>query len=197
MINLNDKINLALLKEGSSKAFEKLFDQYAGKLYNFILKLSSGDTYLAEEIVQRTFIKIWEIRTQINPQKSFISYLCTIAKNMLMNEYEHMTVKFAYKEYILKYHQINENIIEKEIDRNLLEEYIDKLTDELPPARRQIFILSRKEHLSNKEIAERLQISESTIQTQLSKALIFMKEHLSKYYDIIILLVIYNFVNFK
>ncbi|MBK5722828.1 RNA polymerase sigma-70 factor [Dysgonomonas sp. Marseille-P4677] len=194
---VRDKYDIELLQQGSSEAFERLFHQYGGKLYNFILKLSSGDTYLAEEIVQRTFIKIWDTRSQIDSNKSFISYICTIAKNMLMNEYEHQMVEYIYKEYVSKFVSTKYNITpENELNRKLLEEYIDKLTEELPPARRQIFVMSRKEMLSNKEIAERLNISESTIQTQLSKALSFMKEHLARYYkEILLLLISSHFVN--
>jgi len=179
----SERNTLLRLQEGSSEAFEDLFHKHGGKLYNFLLKLSSGDTYMAEEIVQRTFVKIWETHTSVNPDKSFISYLCTIAKNMLMNEYEHQTVEYVYRDYVLKRHSNTDNTTEKEVNRNLLEEYIDSLIEKLPSARKQVFILSRKEMLSNKEIAEQLQISESTVQTQLSKAVAFMKEHLSKYYN--------------
>ncbi|WP_101690930.1 RNA polymerase sigma-70 factor [Dysgonomonas massiliensis] len=196
-MDIDEKNDIELLQKGSSDAFERLFHRYGGKLYNFILKLSSGDTYLAEEMVQRTFIKIWDTHTQINSNKSFISYLCTIAKNMLMNEYEHQIVEFVYKEYASKYLSTHENITpDKELNRNLLEKYIDELTEKLPPARRQIFIMSKKEMLSNKEIAAKLNISESTIHTQLSKALSFMKEQLARYYDdILLLLLITHFVN--
>lgn len=181
--------------EGSSEAFETLFHKYAGKLYNFTLKLSSGDTYLAEEIVQSTFIRVWEARAFINPDKSFISYLCTIARNKLINEYEHQTVVHIYREYILKSCSDTDNVTEKEIDRNLLEEYIDSLTEKLPPARKQIFILSKKEMLSNEEIARQLHLSENTVRNQLVKAVSFMREHLAKYYDRIISIVLLLFVN--
>lgn len=194
---VDDKYDIELLRRGSSDAFERLFHEYGGKLYNFLMKLSSGDTYLAEEIVQRTFIKIWDTHSQINPDKSFISYLCTIAKNMLLNEYEHQVVEYVYKEYISKYFSMEERVTpENELSKNLLEEYIDKLTEQLPPARREVFILSRKEMLSNKEIAEKLNITESTIQTQLSKALSFMKEQLALYYkEILLLIFVCDFVN--
>jgi len=189
--------NLLLkLQGGSSEAFEKLFHQYGGKLYNFVLKISSGNTYLSEEIVQRTFVKIWETHTYINPDKSFISYLCTISKNMLMNEYEHQTVEYIYRDYVLKYYSATDEATEKEVNKNLLQEYIDSLIEKLPPGRKQVFILSKKKMWSNKEIAEHLQISESTVQNQLSKAIIFMKENLSKYYDQILSLIFMSiFVN--
>jgi len=154
------------------------------------MRVSKGDRYISEEIVQRTFIKIWDTKEQINPEKSFISYLCTIAKNMLLNEYEHQAVQYIYQDYVkLKMKEVD-NTTEEEIDKNLLEEYIDKLTDNLPPKRKEIFILSRKKGLSNKKISEQLHISESTIETQLSKAIAFMKSQLQKHYEYILIILI-------
>ena len=185
---LTEKEELELLRNASKQSFESLYNRYSGKLYNFIMKVSKGDTYIAEELVQRTFIKVWETREYVNPDKSFISYLCTIAKNMLLNEYKHQTIQFIYKEYIKVKATDNYNFTEKEVDKNLLEEYIDKLIDKLPPKRREVFILSRKEGLSNKKIAERLQITESTIETQLLKALTFMKNQMRKHYELLLLI---------
>ena len=180
---LTEKEELELLRNASMKSFDILYQRYSGKLYNFVSKVSKGDTYIAEELVQRTFIKVWETREYINPDKSFISYLCTIAKNMLLNEYEHQTIQFIYEQYVKVKEADNDNSTENEIDKKLLEDYIDKLADELPPKRREIFILSRKEGLSNKMIAKQLNISESTIETQLSKALVFMKSQIQDHYD--------------
>ena len=154
------------------------------------MKVSKGDSYIAEELVQRTFIKVWETKEYVNPEKSFISYLCTIAKNMLLNEYEHQTIQFIYEEYMKVRTVENDDSTEKEVDKNLLEEYIDKLADKLPPKRREIFILSRKDGLSNKEIAQKLNITESTIETQLSKALSFMKSEIKAHYDNILAILI-------
>jgi RNA polymerase sigma-70 factor (ECF subfamily) len=187
---ITEKEELELLKNASRRSFEQLYHRYSGKLYNFVMKVSKGDSYIAEELVQRTFIKVWETKEYINSDKSFISYLCTIAKNMLLNEYEHQSVQFIYHEYI-KMNTIDEDSnTEKQVDKNLLEEYIEKLTKKLPPKRQEIFILSRKEGLSNKEIAERLNISESTIETQLSKALAFMKTQIQKHYELILMMLI-------
>ncbi|MEI8271785.1 MAG: RNA polymerase sigma-70 factor [Paludibacter sp.] len=185
---LSEKEELELLRNASKQSFEALYHRYSGKLYNFVMKISKGDTYIAEELVQRTFIKVWETREYIDSDKSFISYLCTIAKNMLLNEYEHQTVQFIYQEYVKVNTADVDSSTEKEVDKNLLEEYIDKLADKLPPKRREIFILSRKEGLSNKKIAERLHITESTIETQLSKALAFMKSQMQKHYELILII---------
>jgi len=185
---LTEKEELELLKNASMQSFENLYNRYSGKLYNFVMKVSKGDSYIAEELVQRTFIKVWVTRGYINPDKSFISYLCTIAKNMLLNEYEHQTVQFIYQEYVKVNRTDVDSSTENEVDKNLLEEYIDKLAENLPPKRKEIFILSRKEGLSNKKIAERLHIAESTIETQLSKALAFMKSQIQKHYELILII---------
>ena len=185
---LAEKEELELLRNASKKSFDILYHRYSGKLYNFVMKVSKGDSYIAEELVQRTFIKVWETRDYINPEKSFISYLCTIAKNMLLNEYEHQTIQFIYEQYVKVKESDNDNSTENEVDKKLLEDYIDKLADELPPKRKEIFILSRKDGLSNKMIAKQLNISESTIETQLSKALEFMKSQIHNHYDYILVL---------
>lgn len=193
---MSEKEKLYLLSRGSNEAFEHMYYLYSGKLYNFILKLTQGNTHVAEELVQRTFIKIWEQQTKIDPERSFLSYLCTIAKNLLLNDYEHEAVRYIYTEYVKNNaDMLYDNVTEKEIDRKLLEDFIDKLIEELPPKRKEIFILSRKYGYSNKTIARQLQISESTIETQLAKSLAYMREKL-KYY-IIYILFLWMFFNFR
>jgi len=141
---LSEKEELELLKKGSSPSFESIYHRYSGKLYNFVMKVSKGDTYIAEELVQRTFIKVWETRKYVNPDKSFISYLCTIAKNMLLNEYEHQTVQYIYKEYV-KVNMADVDIsTENEVDKNLLEKYIDKLADLTSQTKRNFYFKSKR-----------------------------------------------------
>lgn len=184
---MNEKEKLQLLSQGSNEAFEHMYYLYSGKLYNFIMKLTQGNRHVAEELVQRTFIRIWEQHVKIDPEKSFLSFLCTIAKNLLLNDYEHETVRFVYTEYIKNNTYLQyDNVTEKDIDRKLLEDLIDQLTEELPPRRKEIFILSRKYGYSNKSIALQLHLSESTIETQLAKSLAFMKDKL-KYYNSFVL----------
>ena len=147
------------------------------------MRISGGDSYWAEEIVQRTFVRLWEIHDQVSPDKSLISYLCTIAKNLLMNVYQRQTVEYIYAEYVLESSEEYSDNADGELDGKLLEEYIDRLAEELPPSRKKIF--------ANKEIAVELNISESTVATQLSLALKFMRDKLMAHYDELLPLVIY------
>lgn len=190
-----EKRLLIKLKEGSFQAFEKLYTMYSGKLYNFIMRLSSGNQYMAEEVVQSTFIRIWEVREKVDSDASFISFLCTIAKNLLMNMYQRQTVEYVYNEYLLKSGVDRDSQTEDAIDLRFLNDYIDSLAEELPAQRKKIFILSKRQNYTNKEIAEMIGISESTVATQLSLAVKFMREQLMKHYDKVIALLFAFFVN--
>lgn len=184
----NEVNELIALRNGSDKAFEAIYNRYAGKLYNFVMTISHGDRYMAEEIVQSTFIKLWEVRQEINPDKSLLSFLSTIAKNMLFNKYQRKTIEFLYQKFIMNEQKEYHNQTENEIDRKWLENFVDELIDQLPPARRKIFILRKKNDLSTKEIAEVMNVSVSTVETQLSLAMKFMKTEFEKNYDKLFLL---------
>lgn len=186
--SINEKRLLTELKNGSFQAFERLYNMYSGKLYNFIMRISSGNQYMAEEVVQSAFIRVWEVRERVEPESSFISFLCTIAKNLLMNMYQRQTVEYVYNEYLKNTGVDRDSQTEESIDLRFLNEYIDSLTEELPAQRKKIFILSKRQNYTNKEIAEMMGISESTVATQLSLAVKFMREQLMKHYDKIVAL---------
>lgn len=191
----NEKLLLIKLKENSFWAFEELYNLYSGKLYNFIMRISSGNRYMAEEVVQQTFIRIWEVREKIDPAENFVSYLCTIARNLSMNMYQHQTVEYIYTEYLLKSNPDRDHQTEESTDLRFLNDYIDLLAEELPPSRKKIFLLSKRQGYTNKEIAEKMGISESTVATQLSLAVKFMREQFAKHYDKLILVLWTFFVN--
>ena len=193
--SINEKCLLTELKNGSFHAFERLYNMYSGKLYNFIMRISSGNQYMAEEVVQSAFIRVWEVRERVEPESSFISFLCTIAKNLLMNMYQRQTVEYVYNEYLKNTGVDRDSQTEESIDLRFLNEYIDSLAEELPAQRKKIFILSKRQNYTNKEIAEMMGISESTVATQLSLAVKFMREQLMKHYDKIVALLFAFFVN--
>lgn len=168
------------LCQGSIKAFDGLYNKYSPKLYAFILKISNGNTYIAEEITQKVFVKIWELRQQVDPSKNFLNFIFTIGKNMLLQHYQHETVKYVYREHYLNANSESDNHTEAQLEFNSLNEQLDKIIEQLPPGRKKVLILSRKEFLPNKKIAEALNISESTVEKQLANALKFVRDKLSK-----------------
>ena len=158
------------------------------------MAISHGDHYIAEEVVQSTFIKLWEVREQVDTRKSILSYLSSIAKNSLFNKYQHQIVEFLYQQFLLKEQPVYDTFIEKEIDKKWLENYVDELIEQLPPSRKRIFILRRKEEFSTKEIADIMQISISTVETQLSLATKFIKRQFEKNYDKLFILCLMSLI---
>lgn len=87
---------ILLQSQCDERAFNALYKQWCGKLYNFVMKLSGGDNSLAEEIVQDVFVTVWERRETLDKDKSFGNYICTIAKSRLLNTYKHRMVESLY-----------------------------------------------------------------------------------------------------
>ena len=182
-----DRILLEKLKKGEIACFEILYGKYSGKLYNYVLYLSKGDFYLAEEIVQNVFVKIWEIRQHINTEGSFNSFVYTVGRNMFLNVVKSRLQEHLYHDYVVDHENVLENSVEKEIEYKMLEEQISRLIEQLPPARRNIYILSRVKNLPNREIAALLDISENTVESQLYKATQYIRKNLLSYYSVLIL----------
>jgi len=184
-----ENILLQNLREGSVTAFDSLYQTYSGKLYGFVMSIAKNDAYIAEEIVQQTFIKVWENRETILPEKSFVSFLYTIAHHLLINLYRRQTIEYIYQEYCQQQEpETTHSETETQIELNSLKEYFNRIADQLPDGRKTVFRMSRNEYLTNKEIAARLNISESTVEKQLSAALRFIKQRFMANLDKLILL---------
>ncbi|MDR1938343.1 MAG: sigma-70 family RNA polymerase sigma factor [Tannerellaceae bacterium] len=102
--------------------------------------------------------------------------------------------EFLYQENIMQ-DASADNTTDKEVDYRLLDEYIDSLITQLPPARKQIFILSRRRFLSNKEIAAELGLSENTVESQLRKAIAFLRDKIARHYPIPVIILFYMITN--
>ena len=172
------------LKNGDEKAFETLFWEYNQHVYHFVYSLLY-DKSMAADLTQNVFLKIWEKHETIDPEQNFDAYLFTIARNLVYKETENRLLSEKLTESLQRQLSDVDSLMEERIDAESLREYINSLIEELPPSRREIFRskclfrLSRHEHLSYREIAERLSISEKTVETQLSRALRFLRDRLS------------------
>jgi RNA polymerase sigma-70 factor (ECF subfamily) len=156
------------LKNGNLRAFSVLFDRYGKRLYHFSLSyLKSVED--AEEIVQEVFLKVWNNREFLSIQKSFESYLFTIAKNGILNTIRKSKSEQAYLNY-KKNHPDKNVLLDDELDFNELEKAYKKSIDKLSPKRKEIYLLSRQHSLSNTEIAEKMNISVKTVENQMTSA---------------------------
>ncbi len=143
---------------------------------------------MAKEIVQESFINLWEKRQSIDISKSVKSYLTTSIRNKCLN-YLRDTKKFN-TEIILSdvlFQEVDfeqsDKLIEKELNNK-----INNAIDDLPEKCKEIFQLNRFENLKYKEIAVKLNISIKTVETQMSKALKHLRKKLKDYLLILIAL---------
>ncbi len=171
----------------SREVFETLFKTHFQHLCNFAQNYVS-DIETSKEIVQNAYIKIWENKTNINANKSIKSYLFTSVKNQCLNyirdnkKFRSNILDVDIADYDISFEETEEKIeIEKKVNETL---------EKLPPKCRQIFELSRFENLKYKEIAEKLKISQKTVEAQMSKALKIFREDFK---NIIKILIIYLF----
>lgn len=167
---------LVKLSNGDKYAFEVLYNQYKYRITGNLLKLLKSEE-IAEEILQDLFVKIWDTRQSIDPQKSFKSYLFRIAENMVIDYYRKASRDKKVHDKLMaaateSYSHIEEHIFNKESELLLY-----SAINLLPPQRKQVFTLCKLEGKSYKEVSELLGISHSTINDHLLKSNRFLKQH--------------------
>lgn len=164
----------------NTKNFEKLFKKYFSTLCYFAQKYIS-DVETAKEIVHDVFINLWNKRESIDLEKSVKSYLFTSVHNRCLN-YIRDNKKFDHN--IEQLENLHERMDWESFDSLVqmeLENKINKTIELLPDRCREIFVLSRFDNLKYSEIAEKLEISIKTVETQMSKALKILRENLKEY----------------
>jgi RNA polymerase sigma-70 factor (ECF subfamily) len=133
----------------------------------------------AEDIVQELFVSIWRRRQEIDIEMALSTYLYNSARYLAIR---HIEKNSTYSDYLQRLAARiageEEPGIEAEIFGRELEGQIDQLIRELPEKMQEVFILSRRHHLSYKEIAERLSISEETVRKQVHKSLQILRSRL-------------------
>lgn len=174
----DDRRLVLLLQKGNVAAFDSLFGAYSQKLYGFALKYFKNQSD-AEELVQEVFVKVWENRQTLKSELSFKSYLFTIALNQIRKHFNKKATSLKYFESLQNDPEMVDHPSLHNDDYELVFQEINKLIEQMPPRRREIFIKSKLEGKSSKEIAAELNISAGTVDNQVSEALRFMRSKLN------------------
>ena len=169
------------LGKGHDKAYEYVFNSFYEPLCLYAKKMVY-DLDMAEELVHNTLCNLWIKRESLGPKTSVKSYLFRSVYNACLNHIKHKQTENKYLQE--KYHQyLDQELLlspqrEVEIMNNELGEQIQKAINSLPEKCREIFKLSRLSGLKNREIAEELNVSVNTVQTQLAIALKKLRKQL-------------------
>ena len=174
---LNESVLVRNLSQGNILAFNTLYRAYSGRLYRFAFGYLKSEAE-AEELVQEVFTIIWEKREDLKQELSFKSFLFTISFNIIR---KHFRTKAYLTEYFKTGNGVEQDMqTSQKITYDSLYQYITELVNQLPDRRKEIFIKSRFEGLSIKEISEKLKISHKTVENQLTDALRFIRTNLNR-----------------
>ena len=179
-----EKIQLKKLLDGDEKAFDYSYNCYSLPVYRKLLKMIKVE-FVAEEILQKVFIKIWEKRHLIDPEQGLKAYIYQIAQNMVYDFYRNLArenelqtqVKYAVNDLA---EDAAANLLLKETS-----ELLEMAIEQLPEQQKIVFRLCKQEGKSYDEVSQLLGISPSTINghivraTKKVKTFMFKTHHIS------------------
>jgi len=188
VLPFDEKELLSRLRLGDERAFDQLYRIYSPRIIKKLLKLVKHEE-IAEELLQDVFLKIWEKRETLDPEKSFRSFLYRIALNLVTDFFR----RAAYDKRLLDYLILTTTELYNPIDtkyeiadgNTILQQAINIL----PPQRRKIYTLCKIEGKTYEEVSLLLGISTSTISDHIVKATKSLKLHFTSNELILILLV--------
>lgn len=160
------------------QAFKELMVRYESRIYHFTLKLVRSEE-LAEEITQDAFIRLWETRESLSSIDSVGAWLHTLSKNRSLNMLKEKAARFAREEKYAGMKDLQVSL-EEDINLNDYQRIVNDLIGQLPPKRKEIFLLKTREGLSIEEIGRLLNLSPHTVKNQLGKSYLTMRQLMSE-----------------
>lgn len=175
--SISDNELAYLLTKDDKQAFTEIYNRFFGILFvHACRKLNNEEE--ARDLVQQLFETLWVKRSHVSPEGNLSSYLYTATINRITDVFARQKVSSKYidslQQYVDQEHVLTDYLVREKEMASIIEQEIDAL----PPKMREIFILSRKNNKSHREIASELQISELTVKTQVKKALRILKSRL-------------------
>lgn len=169
MKKLSDQELLVLICQDNERAFSALLDRHKQTLYRHIYQRIRSDQE-SEEILQNIFISFWNNRQTIVIRDSVLPYLMGAAKKNILGVYARTTKEIKHNHLLLARSEPFDYPVEEFMIARELETMMDMEVQKMPPTMRDVFILSRKEQLSVKEIAAMLGVSEQTVKNNITLA---------------------------
>lgn len=167
--------------------FKLLFNAYKKRLYAYVLAISHSP-YVAEEITQEIFIKLWVCRETLDQVENLDAYIFTIASNKTLNHFRKATNDTKLIKELKNKMVPEQNTAEDHLAVGEHEKTLQQALLQLSPQRRIVYQLSRTEGLNHQQIASQLQLSKNTVKNHLVKALKFIRSHFGKYSSILIIM---------
>lgn len=178
--DLSDNELILLLDNGDKTAFTEIYLRYWDSMLQHARKLLKDDEEI-QDVLQQVFTQLWVRESSLSIKVSLPAYLYSSIRNHILNKIVRSKV---HENYLSSFAVFASNSTENAdfgIREKQLAEKIDQEIEDLPGKMKEVFVLSRKEHLSHKEISERLNISDHTVKKQINNALKILKGRLKNF----------------
>ena len=177
---MEQEVNIEDLRSGDTKVFESLFKQWYEPLCRYAHSILNNQEE-AEDVAQKTFCKLWDTHDKLEIHTSMKSYLYKMVHNTCLNTIKQWQLQSKHQEIIANNSVTAVNLVEQSLGYKELNQKIELAIAALPERCREVFLLSRMQHYSYAKIAETLQISPNTVETQMVKALKVLRIKLKDY----------------
>jgi RNA polymerase sigma-70 factor (family 1) len=168
---------LVKLRDGDNHAFTTLYNGYSTTLMAHLTHMLKS-AELADEVLQDTFMAVWNNRHTIDPEQSFKAYVYKIATNNTYKLFRKAAYDQTYRVHMLPILEAGYNNIESRIYQKEHEELLARLLDKMPAKQREVYRLHKIEGYSYKEISEQLGISHNTINSYITRGNQYIKSQL-------------------
>jgi RNA polymerase sigma-70 factor, ECF subfamily len=175
------------IRQGDEAVFDTVFRNLYAPLVRYATSLADGNTDAAEDMVQQVFSKLWMNRGALSVQHSLKAYLYRMVHNLALNQLRGQKTHNRYTEHQTRAMAQHATPAPDQMADDLQEQF-GRALEVLPPQCRQVFELSRFQELKYREIAEHLDISIKTVETQMGKALKILRQELADYLAFLLIL---------
>ena len=173
----SDKQLIRAIKGGDTKSYEKLFERYYDRYFSFACALLH-DADAAEDVLQNVFLKLWIGRDRLDENRSIENYLLVSVRNEIFDY-----LRLKYNQTVVRGETPEKEDasadIEEEMFRSETSDRMDKIIKNMPPQRQRIFMMSKYENMSSKDIADALGLSVRTVERHIYLALKDLKQIIS------------------
>lgn len=183
---MNPVIDIQAIASGDVKAFEVLYLAYYNKVLTYTSSLLHNSVK-AEDATQDVFLKIWRNRHNLKEDENVNSYIYLTARRVVLDIYRDEKYAQRYKAWT------ESNRSEESVEISCVNEIEDiaaKMIDCMPPKRKEVFMLSRRNGMTAKEIADKMDLSVNTVNKHIALALSSLKKKLNDYLTILVLLLL-------
>lgn len=193
--NESEKLLIREIQEGNTRAFKNLMREYYQELVDFAYNYIKS-SHAAKDVVQDVFANIWERRSRWAPDRSLKIYLYQSAKNEALKTIRDRKTERKYVEFYLQ-EKGRQKIYPEKIEINENQEFREaaqQAIQSLPERARMTYRLHRRDGLTYKEIAQVMEVSHKTVESQMSRALRILRERLLRYLPAFILITVVEHV---